>query len=69
MSTQTTTIGAHGAFETAGRTRAKGFWHRLFDRMVAARQAQADRAIAAYIKGLSDQERKDLGFPTIADMR
>jgi hypothetical protein len=69
MSTHSTMLDAHGAVETSTRATGKGFWRRLFDRMVAARQAQANREIAAYLQGLSEQERRNLGYPTLASFR
>ena len=69
MSIHATTLGAHGAIDTSSRPATKGLWHRVLDKLVAARQEQARRQIEAYINGLSEQQRKDLGFPTAADRR
>ena len=69
MSIHSTTLDAHGAIDRADRPAKKGFWQRFYAKMIAARQAQARREIQAYINDLSDQQRKDLGFPTAADKR
>ena len=69
MSINTTAVGAHGALESTGRAGTRGFWGRLFDKMIEARQAQARRQIAAYLSQLSDEQRKDLGYPTATDRR
>lgn len=69
MSIHSTTLDTHGAIDRAARPATKGFWHRFYEKMVAARQAQARRHIQSYINGLSEQQRKDLGFPTAADQR
>jgi hypothetical protein len=69
MTNYSATIGTTASIDTESRPATKGFWRRLFDRMVAARQAQADRQIQIYINGLSDQARKDLGFPVTTSNR
>lgn len=70
MSSYNTTIDAHGAVETkAPHAKGKGFWARFYERMVAARMAQAEREVAYYLERLDEQHRKDLGFPTVKDRR
>jgi len=45
-----------------GTAQERGFFHRLADRLVASRKAQADRAVAAYLLGLDDDTLSSLGY-------
>ncbi len=68
MSTHTITTAPVGGFavERAASTGAKpgkGFFRRVFEAMVASREAEANRLIQQYMSRLSEQERKDLGYP------
>ncbi len=67
MSNYSTTLDAHGAIGTIDRPHRKGFWSRFYDRLVAARQAEAQRKLESYFASLSEAQRKDPGFPTAAD--
>jgi len=68
MSTHSNVIGAHGAAELRDAP-AKGFWRRLFDNIVKARQAQARLQVQKYLDQLNEQQRKDLGYPSAGDRR
>ena len=76
MSTLTYT---HGNLPTAERasdaaaTERPGFWHRVFDRMIAAQQRRAERDIAAYLKShgglLTDDMEREIGERLIGRKR
>lgn len=67
MSNITTTFGANSAIADSGARKSKGFWARLYARMIAARQAQAKRDLDRYLSTLSEADRKDLGWPAPGD--
>ncbi len=69
MSTINTTMGAIGTTETAVRPATKGFWQRFMAKLIAHRQEQTNRQLAVYINGLSDSQRKDIGYPSAGDLR
>lgn len=56
-----TVYSAHDASLT-GTVQERGFFHRLADRLVASRKAQADRAVAAYLLSLDDDTLSSLGY-------
>jgi len=63
MSTQTTTLGASvDALASAGHPT---FLQRLFKALVASREAQARRAVAAQLGRMSDTQLADLGFTPV----
>ena len=69
MSNYSTTIGAHGTVDTDSRPAAPGFWQRFYSALVASREEQVRREIERYYSTLSENQRKDLGFPTRNDRR
>lgn len=44
------------------RNRTRGGFSRLFQRMVEARQRQADRTVSAYLLTLDDRTLEQLGY-------
>ena len=42
--------------------RERGTFSRLFQRMIEARQRQADRTVSAYLLSLDDRTLKELGY-------
>jgi uncharacterized protein YjiS (DUF1127 family) len=56
----TTTLGATGAL--AGADARPAPRRSFLRRLLAARQAQADRRVKAYLASLGDEQLKDLGF-------
>ena len=73
MTSMTHVAGPAGApLPTAEREdRAKGWLHRAIARMISARQREADRRIADYLRGFSDDAlfRLDLDEATIRRLR
>lgn len=61
MATITATNDTFGA-EAKGR----GLFRRLFDRLIEARQAQAERAVAAHLLSLDDVTLDKLGYDRAA---
>ena len=45
-----------------GTERERGFFARLGERLIAARKAEADRAVAAYLLSLDDKTLANLGY-------
>jgi uncharacterized protein YjiS (DUF1127 family) len=60
MSTQTIASGLHTA--AGGAKERRGFFKRVFDAAIAARQAAAARQVASYLANQSDARLKDLGL-------
>lgn len=44
------------------RTKSSGFLTRIFDRLTAAREAQAERYLVNYLSALSDSRLEELGY-------
>ena len=56
----TTTYSADVGAATSRRER--GTFSRVFQRMIEARQRQADRAVSAYLLSFDDRTLKELGY-------
>ena len=63
MSNMTTTFGADAAIARSGARKSKGVWARLYARMIAGRQLQAQRELDRYFSSLTEAQRRDLGLP------
>lgn len=66
MSTTSLNIGAWLFGETGTRAEkansGKGFWTRMLERAIAAREAEARLRVKAYLPHLSDERLKDMGM-------
>ena len=63
MATTTSTTDFVGHADTTATAAPKrGFFGRMFDRMVEARMGHARLQVAGYLARLSDDRLKDLGF-------
>lgn len=56
----TTTIS--GDLTTTGTKRERGTFSRMFQRMIEARQRQADRMVSAYLLTMDDRTLAQLGY-------
>jgi len=69
MSNYSTAIHAGAVVGAGARSNENGFWKRFYARLIAARQEAARREIERYYNGLSNQQLKDLGYPSSVDRR
>lgn len=69
MSHYSSTMSANSAVGTGVRSHEGGFWSRFYAALVKAREEQARRELNRYFSTLSDQQKKDLGYPSAVDRR